>query len=154
MRQSRIRLAALASGLAALVAGAALADLAKWDQARATGIAGELVKAADGFEQAVRDLPDATVGSGSAEASERLVKSSRQIHEQARALSGHLSAGRGQAETVDEYKNLKEASDDAADAARMTMLPEPVMDAWAKLADLMRQIAPYYDPKALTEPKP
>jgi hypothetical protein len=28
-----------------------------------------------------------------------------------------------------------------------------VMDAWAKVADLMRQIAPYYDPKALDAAK-
>jgi hypothetical protein len=149
--ERRIRLAALAAGLAALVAGAAAAELAKWDQARATSIAAELAKAADAFEQQVREMPEATAAGGTPEASERLRKRSITLREQALALASHLSKGKGQAETVDLYKNLKEVADDTADAARMTMLPEDVMDAWAKFMSELRQIMPYYDAKALDE---
>ncbi len=152
--QSRIRLVALAAGFAALVAGAAAADLAAWDQARATSIAQELAKAAHAFEQEVRKMPPATAAGGTSEASERLRKNSIQLNEQAKALSGHLSAGKGEKETANLYKGMKEVADDTADAARMTMVPEPTMDAWAKFMDELRQIAPYYDPKALAEPKP
>jgi hypothetical protein len=148
-RHPGIRAAALAAGLAALVAGAASAELAKWDQARATSLAGELATATDGLEKAVRELPAATAAGGSPEASERLRDSSRRMKEESKALSGHLSAGKGQEETKNLYKGLKEASDDAAEAARSTMLPEPVMDAWTKVSDLLGQLAPYYDPKAL-----
>jgi len=30
--------------------------------------------------------------------------------------------------------------------AQQAALDEPTMDAWAKVADAMRRIAPYYDP--------
>jgi hypothetical protein len=49
------------------------------------------------------------------------------------------------------YRSLKEVVDDTEVQARETDLDEPTLDAWAKVADLMRQIAPYYDPKALDE---
>jgi hypothetical protein len=34
--------------------------------------------------------------------------------------------------------------DDTQELASRAPLDEPSMDAWAKVADLMRQIAPYY----------
>jgi hypothetical protein len=36
--------------------------------------------------------------------------------------------------------------------AQRSELLEPTMDAFANVADLQRQLAPYYDPKANTEP--
>ena len=39
-------------------------------------------------------------------------------------------------------------ADDIEEEAQQSSLDEPTMDAWAKVADLLRQIAPYYDPKA------
>ena len=38
--------------------------------------------------------------------------------------------------------------DDIEEQAQQSPLDEPTMDSWAKVVDLLRQIAPYYDPKA------
>jgi hypothetical protein len=76
------------------------------------------------------------------------VDESRGLREQSLALAGHLKAGKGHDETRNEYRSLKEIVDDIAEQARRSPLDEPTMDAWAKVTDLLRQIAPYYDPKA------
>ena len=73
------------------------------------------------------------------------------LHEQSRALAAHLAKGKGHDETRNMYRSLKEIVDDTEVQARRTELDEPTLDAWAKVADLLRQIAPYYDPKALDE---
>jgi hypothetical protein len=66
-------------------------------------------------------------------------------------LAAHLAKGEGYDETHDLYRSLKEVVDDTQVQVKRSPLQEPVMDAWAKVADAMRQIAPYYDPKADAE---
>jgi hypothetical protein len=139
---------ALALVATACLAAAAAAALATWDQARVTGIAKELATASDAFEQTVRKQPGGTVGSGDAENVFGMQQETRALSEQSRALAGHLAAGKGHDETANYYKRLKESADDIAENAQRSNLDEPTMDAWAKVADLMRQLAPYYDPKA------
>jgi hypothetical protein len=144
----RARLAAFAVLVAALPA---LADVAAWDQARATGIAKQLADASDAFEQAARKEPGlAQVGSGSAEAGYGVGQKARILKEQSRTLAGHLEKGKGHADTKNAWRGLKEVADDVAEDAQRSELSEPTLDAWAKVADLMRQLAPYYDAKALT----
>jgi hypothetical protein len=138
---------------AASLAAPAAADLAAWDQARVTGIAKQLASACDAFDQAARRQPGATLGSGDAEDTFRMQKRSRVLGEQSLALADHLAAGKGYEPTRNEYRGLKEVADDIEEDAQRSSLDEPTMDAWAKVADLMRQIAPYYDPKANAEPK-
>jgi hypothetical protein len=143
--------AALAAVVLSLVALPALADLAAWDQARATGIAKQLADASDAFEQAVRKEPGMDqVGSGTAEAGFGVVQRSRVLKEQSQTLAGHLEKGKGHDDTRNEWRGLKEVADDLTEDAQRSELSEPTLDAWAKVADLMRQLAPYYDAKALT----
>ena len=54
---SEIRRLALTLAAAACLATPAAAELAKWDQARVTGIAQQLATACDAFEQAVQRQP-------------------------------------------------------------------------------------------------
>ena len=54
---SEIRRLALILAAAACLATPAAAELAKWDQARVTGIAQQLATACDGFWQAVQRQP-------------------------------------------------------------------------------------------------
>lgn len=123
----------------------AVAELAAWDQARVAGIAQKLAQACDAWEQAVREQP----GAG-AEASEfGLGMKARVLREQSAALAGHLAKGEGQDQTRIDYRDVKELIDDTEEMAQRAELDEPTMDAWAKVVDLQRQIAPYYDPKAL-----
>ena len=142
----RLGLSAFAGCLSfALSAAPAAAELATWDQTRVTGLAQQLAQACDAWEQAVREQP----GAG-AEASEfGLGMKARGLQEQSQALAGHLAKGEGHDETRNYYRSLKELIDDTEEMAQRSELDEPTMDAWAKVDDLQRQVAPYYDPKAL-----
>jgi hypothetical protein len=148
-RSGRVALGVLVGTFVALPAAA---DLAAWDQARTTQIARELAHSCDAFEQAVRDQPGmGVVGSGSAEAGLGLKELSRALRDQSRALADHLADGKGHDQTLDEWRGLKEVSDSVEERADQTELDNPTLDAWATVADQMRQLAPYYDPKADTE---
>lgn len=144
---SEIRRLALTIAAAACLATPASAELAKWDQARVTSIAQQLATACDAFQQAVQRQP-ATLGSGDAGHMFGMQDETRAFSEQSRTLSAHLAAGKGHDATDNEYRGLKEMADDIEEEAQQSSLDEPTMDAWAKVADLLRQIAPYYDPKA------
>ena len=145
---SEIRRLALILAAAACLATPASAELAKWDQARVTSIAQQLATACDAFWQAVQRQPGGAIGSGDAGHVFGMQNETRTMTEQSRALAAHLAAGNGYEPTRNEYRGLKEMADDIEEEAQQSSLDEPTMDAWAKLADLLRQIAPYYDPKA------
>jgi len=142
----------LALGLAAtsavVLATPAAAELATWDQARVTQIAGQLAGAADAWELAVREQPGGEIGSGDAQEQFGLAQKAQALRVQAHALADHLTAGKGHDQTRNEYRSLKEMIDDTEQTAQRAELDDPTMAAWAKVADLQRQIAPYYDPKA------
>jgi hypothetical protein len=127
------------------------AELAAWDQARATAIAQQLADAADAWELAVREQPGGEVGSGDAQEQLGLAGKARALREQTRALAGHLAKGEDHDKTRNYYRDVKELVDDTEEMAQRAELDEPTMDAWAKVADLQRQLAPYYDAKANEE---
>ena len=135
-----IALALLAAALCAAPAGA---ELAKWDQARVTQIAQQLTEASNAWWTALREQPDVF---GAA-----LAPKAQVLEEQSRSLAGHLAKGKGHDQTRDMYLSLKEIADDTEVEAQRAELDEPTLAAWAKVADLLRQLAPYYDPKALEE---
>jgi len=136
-----------------LVAFPVRADLAKWDQARVTSIAQQLAKACDAWRLAVREQPGmAEVGSGYAQEGFDVVHESEGLVEQSQTFADHLAKGDGHDKTLDMYRNMKEMVDDTEEYAERAGLDDPTMNTWAKVADLMRQIAPYYDPKADTDP--
>jgi hypothetical protein len=142
----------LAAAVAAFLSTPAGAELAKWDQARVTGIGQQLAAACDAWEQALRKQPGgAMLGSGDAQDYLVMQQGARLLREQSKSLAAHLEDGKGHDRTVHSYQALKEAADDTEVSARRASLDEPALDAWARVADLLRQIAPYYDPKALDE---
>lgn len=151
MTIARTFLLALAAGSALVLAKPATAELAAWDQARVTGIAKQLADAAEDWEQAVREQPGGEIGSGDAQEEFGIGMKARVIRENADALAGHLAKGDGYDKTHNLYRNMKEVIDDTEVLGQRAELDEPTMDAWSKLVDLQRQIAPYYDPKANEE---
>lgn len=137
------------AGMAFLLAAfSAHADLAKWDQARVTELAQQLSKAADGWQQAILDQDPEQLGSGNAEAGLRITNRARFLQDQARTLAEHLKKGEGYEKTRGLYDSLMEAVRDTQEDADQMQLDQPATDAWAKVSDLLRQIGPYYDPKA------
>jgi len=103
-------------------------------------------------QTALLDEPAQTIGSGDAESFFGLQQNARRLHEQGMALAKHLEAGKGYEETRNLYRSFKEIWDDTTVNAQRSELLEPTMDAFAKVADLQRQLAPYYDPKASGDP--
>lgn len=139
-----LALAVLAWAAWLLPAAGARADLAKWDQARVTEIAQQLAQASDAWWSATMEPPR-----GRAEENYDLQTNARMLVERTRGLADDLAKGKGHDETLNAYRSLREIVDDTEEVAQRAMLDAPIMDAWTKVADLMRQIAPYYDPKAL-----
>ena len=123
----------------------AASQSATWDQAKATGIAKQLAAAGNAYWQSLRDQPESdTLGSGDAPDFDTMLRKSRVIFEQSEGLAGNLSGGKGQSETRDMYRSLKEVSDDMAVDVQRAELDQPAQDAWTKFAGLMDQLAPYY----------
>ena len=145
-RIPRLHTFAAAAAFAAFVAGPALADLAAWDQARVTSIAQQLVPAAQAWELAVREAGGGSIGA--AEDQDSLPAKARTLREMSEGLASHLAKGDGRDKTLDQYKSIREIADDTEEAAQRSELQDPVIAAWQKVAGLLRQIAPYYDPKA------
>jgi hypothetical protein len=129
-----LRIALLACLVAGL-SGPASAEPAAWDQARVTAIAQQLAEASTAWQAAVLRQPEAGM---------RMQENARTLFEQSTMLAAHLAKGKDRGQTLDYYRSLKEVVDDAQELASRAPLDEPSMDAWAKVADLMRQIAPYY----------
>lgn len=151
---AKLALCGLAVFVSALFAPSAGAELAPWDQSRVTAIAQPLPAASETWLQALRDQPGGFIGSGSAESGTGLVQKAQGLQEQSTALASHLAAGQGYDKTRDLYRSLKELIDDTEVQAQRAELDQPALDAWAKIADLQRQLAPYYDPKALDDAEP
>jgi hypothetical protein len=146
------KLVGLGLGITLLGSTPGAADLAKWDQAVVTGIAKQLPDATERLQNVLRDEPAQTIGSGDTESFLGLQQQARRLHEQGTMLDKHLQAGKGHDETLDYYRTFREVWDDTMVNARRSELPEPTMDAFARVEDLLRQLAPYYDPKASVDP--
>jgi hypothetical protein len=144
----KLALLGLAAVVPMLFARPAGADLAKWDQARVTGIAKQLASACDTWLLRVRQQSGTEIGPEDAPG---MIESARVLREQSRSLADHLAKGKGYEETRNLYRSLKEIADDTEVQSRRRALGAPTLDAWAAVADPLRQIAPYYDPKALDE---
>jgi hypothetical protein len=127
--------------VAALLALAACATpstegLQPWDQARVTLLSRELLGAANTWHLTLLQQ-----GRGSG----RLQMNAVAIQQQAAALAGHLEAGKGFADTVYSYRDLREMLDDAHEGVDRTFIEAPTERAWQRLTAVMTQITPYYD---------
>src|SRR5262245_52038968 len=104
MKRPILVLLAAASLALSCMAPPSEVGLQPWDQAGVTMLSRELLAAANSW-----NLTLLQQGRGSG----RLQMNSRAIQEQAASLAGHLEEGKGFADTVDEYRDLREMLDDA-----------------------------------------
>jgi hypothetical protein len=124
-------------------------NLASWNQERVSKIATELAPAMNEVYNSVNKLrTGATVGSGQANAHLRLKDRVRVARNEARHLAKQLQDGKSRAETVHTYSRLMETIRDAREEGRRGFIEAPTLDKIAIAADLVRRLAPYYDPKA------
>jgi hypothetical protein len=122
-------------GVAIGLAAPGWAAPAAWDQARVSALAAQLADAGAAWQAAVLRQP---------EAGPRMQTNARSLFEQSTMLETHLAKGEQREQTRDYYRGLKELVDDTEELASRAPLDEASMDAWAKVADLMRQLGAYY----------
>jgi hypothetical protein len=137
-----------AVALALLVAGAAAADLAPWDQARATALARELVPATDELYDAFYKQPQPPMTPRSARDYDRLKRDIRLIESGARGLAGDLERGEGREQTLEAYRSLQSRVNWARERARSVFTTKDVEERAAAVGRLLGQLAPFYDPEA------
>lgn len=142
-RHRTLRLATSAL-LLGLLAFQARAETIAWDQAAVTSLAQKLATAAKGWEDAARTAPEDQIGSGTADDEASLPQKARTLREMADALAAHLAAGKGQGETRNQYRSLREVADDTVVMTERAMLTADTSAAWAKTLALVKQLAPYY----------
>jgi hypothetical protein len=121
----------LAAGLATPAASAPTA----WDQAKVTDLAQQLAAASNAWQAAVLRQP---------EAGPRLQQNARTLNEQSEMLATHLAKGDGRDQTQDYYRGLKEIADDTQVLDSQAPFDDLSAGAWAKVADLVRQVGAYY----------
>lgn len=126
-----------------------VAELAKWDQDRAEKISGNLATAAHELYTAMRQMPPPTLGTGQNAAWYRALDRVRLIRSESKHLAAALKDGNAYDETLPVWRRLMSLVRDAREEGRKLFLAEPIMDKIAATRDQLRQLAPYYDPKAL-----
>jgi hypothetical protein len=124
--------------------GDARAAVAAWDQDRTTEIASGLPDAAQALYEAIYDQP-APPGPGRANW-HQLRDTVRRIRMEARHLADELMKGRDRDQTRGAWRQMMEWLRDVEEASRGVMLGDDVMTKLAAVEDLLRQLAPYYDP--------
>jgi len=122
--------------LAACSTPPSTAGLTPWDQTRVTQLSQQLREATNGWFVVLNQQ-----GGENA----RLQQNAVTLQQQSAALAAQLEAGKGFADTVDSYGDLRELMDDADEGVDQSFLEKPTQAAWAKLSGSMTQITPYYD---------
>ncbi len=151
----KLGLVGLAIGIAACATpNPSTAGLKPWDQATVTALAQKLVPTSEAFWTAMRQQPGDVVGSGDAGENVSLQSMSRTLTEMTQGLAGHLAKGEGLDKTVDMYKTMKELVDDILNHEEFDEMILPTNNAWANFFAVMKQIAPYYDPKGASDIQP
>ena len=144
-------LVVLVLAVIAWLPSASFAELAKWDQERVTALGAELSEACNALYDTFVKEPQKTIGSGQSTDYYRLRQVIRRIKTEAKHLSAALEKGEGYDQTLPIYEHLMTMVRDAREIAKRTFTSNYVLDKAAATGDVLRRIAPYYDPKALEE---
>lgn len=127
-----------------LLAGSALAELAKWDQTRVTNLAKELLEKVEGVATALRQGPQSNIGSGQSSSFYRLKQDVRRIRTEAKHLASQLEAGKSREETSPVFEDLVVMRNSAAAEARRMFMPDQTLAAITSAGDTLNRLRPYY----------
>jgi hypothetical protein len=129
-----------------LAPGSAGAELTPWDQAKVTGIANQLVSAAQDLYDTFYKQPVPTIGSGQARSYQRLKQKIRGIRTQAKQLAGDLEKGEGLEATLPAYEDVMQMVHSARDDARKVFTTKDVEEKATAVRERLNALGPYYDP--------
>ena len=128
-------------------AGAASAELAKWEQERVTKYAEELAVATDSLREALESVGIQNIAQQNAYYQVRdTVKS---LDTAAEGLAGSLKAGEGYEKTLPRYKRLQTLRRDAAEEGQRADIPEAVFEKVFSVGSALMKLRPYYEEEQL-----
>ena len=139
---------ALATLTVAFAAAPVHAELAKWDQAKVTGLAKQLADSTNALYDTFYKQPPPSVGSMQAREYQQLRQRVRMIKMEAGSLSASLAKGEGYEETLPSYDSLMELVRDARRIAQGLFTTQDVQTKAAATRAILNELSPYYDPDA------
>jgi len=133
--------------LAAALVGApeARADTMKWDQAKVTAVAGELVDKTRNIRDSVRRQPPPTLGQAGMRSFHRLRDDLSAIQSTAVRLHNALQAGSSQAETFPTYRRLISLVRSASQELNRMQLGEPAAGQIKAAGEVLSRLRPFYE---------
>jgi hypothetical protein len=137
-----------------LVAGAANAELAKWDQERVTKYAVELEQATGELRRALEKLPIQQFATQE-RAFYQVRDTIRMLDRASGGLAEALKKGEGMEATHPRFKRIMLLRNEAAEQGRRADIPNDVMDKVTPAGTALMKLRPYYEeePAAGAEPK-
>lgn len=148
MHRSKAR-SRLALALTILLAGAFVAGgssgaepTATWDQARVTGIAKKLAESTKELYDKQYKAPESFAGAQYEH--HDFMDTLRQLEQESRHLAASLGKGADEHGTRGSVERIRELNDDLGVDGRSMEFVNPVLNQFAALEDLIRQLLPYY----------
>jgi hypothetical protein len=137
-----------------LAAGAASAELAKWDQQRVAKYAEELETATGELRRALEKLPIQQAATQQ-RAFYQVRDTMRLLDRASAGLAEALKKGEGMEETHPRFKRILLLRDDAVEQGRRADIPNDVMDKVTPAGTALLKLRPYYEsePAPGAEPK-
>lgn len=127
-----------------LAAGAASAELAKWDQQRVTKYAEELEQATGELRRALEKLPIQQAVTQE-RAFYQVRDTMRMLDRASNGLAEALKKGEGMEETLPRFKRILLLRDDAIEQGRRADIPNDVMDKVTPAGTALLKLRPYYE---------
>jgi len=142
---------AAAAAACVITAGAASAELAKWDQARVTKYAAELTGATGDLKQALEGIG---IQNAANQNSWYQVRDTVQMLDTAaQSLAAGLKAGKGHDETLPRFKRLQQLRRDAELEGQSADIPEAVFEKVFSVGSALIKLRPYYEDQPMEEEK-
>jgi hypothetical protein len=133
---------AAAAAALLLTAGAASAELAKWDQERVAKYAEELSVATNDLKQALEDVGIQNFAQQNA--MYQVQDTVKILNNTAAGLAEALKSGKGREETLPRFKRLKSLQRDAQEEGRSADIPESVFEKVFAVGGALIKLDPYY----------
>jgi hypothetical protein len=128
-------------------ATSAKAEAAKWDQKRVTSIAQQLAAAVGQLYDIVSKQP-ASANTPQRKVRYQALDDLRTLKQVSGSFARNLKDGKGREETYPTYQRIQTIRRDLEEHGRRADVKLDTLNSYAKVADLNRQLGPYYEEEA------
>ena len=135
-----------------ITAGAAHAELAKWEQERVAKYAAQLTVATDELKQALDAVGIQNFAQQNA--MYQVKDTVKLLHSAATGLSEALASGKGRDETMPRFKRVQTLRRDAEEEGRSADIPDSVFEKVFSVGSALLKLRPYYVDEPMPEEKP